>query len=107
MEQNKIYQACREDAKEILRNEARKANQKLIIFNEEQLNQLTAELYAQKFADWIQPMDIDKDFYSVSVSNQEWEWKKTIAENFKHEFIGTTAQLHEKFVEENKGWENA
>ena len=99
--ENKIYQQCREEAKEILRNKAKKANQKLIIFNEEELAQLTAELYAQKFADWIQPIDEKKNYYQISFDLNQWV--KIHSDRGPRDKIGTTAQLHEKFVEENKG----
>ena len=93
--ENKIYQACREDAYKLLVKE----NPNSIRFNE-QLAQLTAELYAQKFADWIQPMDDSKPYYHVGEHEQ---WVQSGIGVHLHTPIGTTAQLHEKFVEENKG----
>ena len=65
------------------------------MFSREDLDQLTAELYAQKFADWTQPVKQNETWYIRT--GKEWEDSET----FTH--IGTTAQLHEKFVEENKG----
>jgi hypothetical protein len=87
--ENKIYQECREEAYQIIKNS--------MVHSLEELNQLTAELYAQKFADWIHLHDLDTDSIFV---NSEGKW------GTYHNTIGTTAQLHSKFVEENKGGEN-
>ena len=58
----------------------------------EELAQLTAELYAQKFIEWGSKSNL-------TTIHGAW------CLNYKE--IGTTAQLHSKFVEENKGGENA
>ena len=100
--ENKIYQACREEAKKIIRDKyLLKFNTQYVGLYQDEINQLTAELYAQKFADWIQPKG-DNNYY---VSGKDG-WHKAFAGIAELTHIGTTAQLHEKFVEENKGGEN-
>jgi hypothetical protein len=89
MEQNKIYNQSLEEAREQLRV---KYNVPSVAKYESEINQLTAEIYAQKFADWIeQTMKVWNPY------DKQWEAFASM------EIIGTTAQLHSKFVEENKG----
>ena len=90
MTKNKIYNQCREEAEKIVyeRSASTTSHEHMSI----EIHQLTAELYAQKFADWIQNNHIENDCFS-----SEGVWIKF------DDHIGTTAQLHEKFVEENKG----
>ena len=84
--ENKIYNQCREEVHlAYLQGEIEIT----------QINQLTAELYAQKFADWIDSVGVAK--YPLT---GEWVLIDDMST------IGTTAQLHEKFVEEKKGGEN-
>ena len=85
MEQNKIYQACRKEVLQKFFEEQGKNN-------EVEVCQLTAELYAQKFADWTNSVGVAK--YPLT---GEWVLIDDMST------IGTTAQLHSKFVEENKG----
>ena len=62
--ENKIYQACREEAERIIREKNKDVHPVIVhVLNTDRLNQLTAELYAQKFADWIQPNDKYADYY--------------------------------------------
>ena len=106
MKQNKIYQQCREEAKKIIRDKyLLKFNTQYVGLYQDEINQLTAELYAQKFADWIQPNDKYADYYINENMKGSRGWIKSNIITFKETmtFIGTTAQLHEKFVEENKG----
>lgn len=98
--ENKIYQQCRKEAKCILAEKRDKEG--ALMFSREDLDQLTAELYAQKFADWIQPSG-DKNYYNNAVRGGEYFWIITYTDTYDTDKIGTTAQLHEKFVEENKG----
>ena len=96
MKQNKLYQQCREEAKKIIRDKyLLKFNTQYVGLYQDEINQLTAELYAQKFADWTQPVKQNETWY-IRIG-KKWEESKTFTP------IGTTAQLHEKFVEENKG----
>ena len=95
--ENKIYQACREEAKCILAEKRDKEG--ALMFSREDLDQLTAELYAQKFADWIQPSEYGKDYFMQGTDG----WFTSTVNTTEITTIGTTAQLHEKFVEENKG----
>ena len=98
--ENKIYQECREEAKKIIRDKyLLKFNTQYVGLYQDEINQLTAELYAQKFADWTQPVKQNETWYIRT--GRKWEDSETLT------FIGTTEQLHEKFVEENKGGENA
>jgi hypothetical protein len=93
--ENKIYNQCREEAKKIVyeRSASTTSHEHMSI----EIHQLTAELYAQKFADWIQPKNGSKNYYYVT--NKKWV-------SLNNTTIGTTSDLHEKFVEENKGGEN-
>lgn len=103
MEQNKIYNQCREEAFKIICEENKTMHPVIVhVLNKEKLKQLTAELYAQKFADWIQPMDSSKDY----ILRSQLGWYAYHTRTVQVTNIGTTAQLHEKFVEENKGGEN-
>ena len=97
MKQNKLYAQCREEAKKIIRDKyLLKFNTQYVGLYQDEINQLTAELYAQKFADWMHEKAINGDYYRNRSEPCEW-----IEDDFN--IIGTTAQLHEKFVEENKG----
>ena len=101
MKQNKLYAQCREEAKKIIRDKyLLKFNTQYVGLYQDEINQLTAELYAQKFADWIQPKNFSNGYYEVNRFSKEWISYEKGKENTP---IGTTAQLHEKFVEENKG----
>ena len=93
MTENKIYQACREEAKKIVyeRSASTTSHEHMSI----EIHQLTAELYAQKFADWI-----EKTMKIWNPYDKRWEAFVNM------DIIGTTAQLHDYFVEENKGGEN-
>ena len=92
--ENKIYQACREEAYQIIKSS--------MVHSLEELNQLTAELYAQKFIEWGSKSNLTTIHGAWCLNNKE--------------IFGTTTQLHEKFVEkscspdkqgeQNKGGEN-
>jgi hypothetical protein len=87
--ENKIYNQCREEAKEILRD---KYKTEYVGLYQDEINQLTAEIYAQKFIEWGSKSNL-------TTIHGAW------CLNYK-EIFSTTAQLHSKFVEENKGGEN-
>lgn len=98
--ENKIYQACREEAERIIREKNKDVHPVIVhVLNTDRLNQLTAELYAQKFADWIQPMEYGKDYFMQNTDG----WFTSHVNTAETTHIGTTTQLHSKFVEENKG----
>ena len=98
--ENKIYQECREEAFRIICEKNKTMHPVIVhVLNKEELKQLTAEIYAQKFADWIQPSEYGKDYFMQGTDG----WFTSTVNTTKITTIGTTAQLHEKFVEENKG----
>ena len=94
MTENKLYQQCREEAKKIIRDKyLLKFNTQYVGLYQDEINQLTAEIYGMKLLDMSQSSDTN-DTWFMRTSNDNW----TNSETFDD--IGTTQQLHDHFVRE-------
>ena len=85
---NKLYAQCREEAlKQISTDKNREG--KFMKFTNDELQQLTAEIYGMKLLDMTKNLDI-----MFNQTFDEWEYFAS------EETIGTTQDLHDHFVRE-------
>ena len=86
--ENKIYNQCREEAYQIIKSS--------MVHSLEELAQLTAELYAQKLLNMAA-----KVFLPTVASGEVKYWQKDYYQN--KDYYYSTKEVHDYFVEENKG----
>lgn len=92
MTENKLYAQCREEAlKQISTDKNREG--KFMKFTNDELQQLTAEIYGMKLLDMLEQ---DKKFYMMTKTDNWIQW--ILNDGFTN--IGTTQDLHDHFVRE-------
>ena len=94
MTENKLYAQCREEAaRQMIQKNSHLSPPIAAVLCDDEIKQLTAEIYAMKLLDMSQPSDTN-DTWFMRTSNDNWNNSETFDD------IGTTQQLHDHFVRE-------